>query len=106
MNSWIYLVIAGICEVLWAVPLKFSEGFTKLIPSVLTVIFLVLSMIFLEQAMKGIPLGTAYACWTAIGAIGTVLVGILFLNESTSMMKFFFLFLVIVGIMGLKLTAS
>lgn len=106
MNPWIYLVVAGICEVLWAVPLKFSEGFTKVLPSLLTLIFLVISMVMLEKAVEGIPLGTAYACWTAIGAIGTVVVGILFLNESTSPLKFFFLFLVLVGIMGLKLTAG
>lgn len=106
MNPWIYLIIAGICEVLWAVPLKFSEGFTKIVPSVLTVIFLILSMIFLEYAIEGIPLGTAYACWTAIGAVGTVIVGMIFLNESTSPLRLFFLFLVIAGIMGLKLTTS
>lgn len=106
MNSWIYLIIAGICEILWAVPLKFSEGFTKLVPSVMTVVFLILSMIFLEQAIKGIPLGTAYACWTAIGAVGTVIVGMIFLNESTSIVRIFFLFLVIAGIIGLKLTTA
>lgn len=106
MNSWIYLIIAGICEILWAVPLKFSEGFTKLVPSVITVVFLILSMIFLEQAIKGIPLGTAYACWTAIGAVGTVIVGMVFLNESTSIVRIFFLFLVIAGIIGLKLTTA
>lgn len=106
MNSWIYLIIAGICEILWAVPLKFSEGFTKLVPSVMTVVFLILSMIFLEQAIKGIPLGTAYACWTAIGAVGTVIVGMVFLNESTSIVRIFFLFLVIAGIIGLKLTTA
>lgn len=106
MNSWIYLIIAGICEVLWAVPLKFSDGFTKLVPSILTIFFLILSMVFLEYSLKSIPLGTAYACWTAIGAVGTVIVGMLLLNESTSVIRIFFLFMVIAGIVGLKLTAA
>lgn len=106
MNSWIYLVIAGICEVCWAVPLKFSDGFTKIVPSVLTVIFLILSMVFLEYSLKCIPLGTAYACWTAIGAAGTVIVGMIFLNESTSPLRLLFLFLIIAGVVGLKLTTS
>lgn len=106
MNSWICLIIAGICEVVWAIMLKYSDGFTKLIPSALTVIFLIISMVLLEQSIKGIPLGTAYACWTAIGAVGTVVVGMLFLNESTSIIRMFFLFLVIVGIVGLKVTTS
>ncbi|OED30790.1 multidrug efflux SMR transporter [Methanosphaera sp. WGK6] len=106
MNSWLYLVMAGICEVLWAVPLKFSEGFTKIIPSVLTILFLILSMLLLEHSLKGIPLGTAYACWTAIGAVGTVVVGMIFLNESTSLIRIFFIFLVIAGILGLKLTTA
>lgn len=106
MNAWIYLILAGICEVLWAIPLKYSEGFTKIVPSILTVIFLIISMVLLEHSMKTIPLGTAYACWTAIGAVGTVIVGMIFLNESTSIIRIFFLFMVIAGIIGLKLTTA
>ena len=106
INSWIYLILGGICEVLWAIMLKYSQSFTKIIPSALTVIFLIFSLVLLEYSLKSIPLGTAYACWTAIGAVGTVIVGMLFLNESTSPIRLFFLFLVIAGIVGLKFTTA
>lgn len=105
MNSWIYLVIAGICEVLWAVPLKISDGFTKLIPSILVIVFMILSLIFLELSLKDIPLGTAYACWTAIGVIGTVIAGIFLFNESISLNRIIFLLLIIIGICGLRLSS-
>lgn len=106
MNPWIYLIIAGICEVIWATMMKYSEGFTKITPSILTIIFIIISMILLEYAIRGIPLGTAYACWTAIGAIGTVIIGMLFFNESSSPIRLLFLFMVIAGIIGLKLTTN
>ena len=106
MNPGIYLIIAGICEVAWATSMKFSEGFTKIVPSIITIIFLIISMVLLEYAIKGIPLGTAYACWTAIGVIGTVIIGIIFLNESSSPLRLLFLFFVIMGIIGLKLTTN
>lgn len=106
MNPWIYLIIAGICEVIWATMMKYSEGFTKITPSILTIIFIIISMILLEYSIRGIPLGTAYACWTAIGAIGTVIIGMLFFNESSSPIRLLFLFMVISGIIGLKLTTN
>lgn len=105
MNSWIYLIIAGIGEILWVVSLKFSQGFTKFLPSVLTLVFIIFSLVFLSYAIKEIPIGTAYACWTAIGAIGAVIIGVLFFNESISVLRVLFLFFVIVGIVGLKLTS-
>ena len=106
MNPWIILITAGICEVIWATMMKYSEGFTKIIPSILTILFLIISMILLAQSIKKIPLGTAYACWTAIGAIGTVIIGMTFLNESSSPIRLLFLFMVIAGIIGLKLTTN
>lgn len=106
MNSWIYLVIAGIFEMGWVLALKFSENFTRLLFAVLTVIFMILSLIFLSFSFKTIPMGTAYACWTAIGAIGVIIFGIFFLGESVNILRIFFICLVISGIIGLKLTSS
>lgn len=104
MNSWIYLVIAGIFEMGWVLALKFSENFTKLIFSALTIIFMILSLLFLSFSFKTIPMGTAYACWTAIGAIGVIIFGIFFLGESANILRIFFIGLVIAGIIGLKIT--
>ena len=105
MNSWIYLIIAGIFEMAWVLALKFSENFTKLIFSALTIIFMILSLLFLSFSFKTIPMGTAYACWTAIGAIGVIIFGIFFLGESANLLRIFFIGLVIAGIIGLKVTA-
>ena len=104
MNSWIYLIIAGIFEMAWVLALKFSENFTKLIFSVLTIIFMILSLLFLSFSFKTIPMGTAYACWTAIGAVGVIIFGIFFLGESANLLRIFFIGLVIAGIIGLKVT--
>ena len=104
MNSWIYLVIAGIFEMGWVLALKFSENFTKLIFTLLTIIFMVLSLVFLSFSFKTIPMDTVYACWTAIGVIGVIIFGIFFLGESANLLRIFFIGLVIAGIIGLKLT--
>lgn len=106
MNAWIYLIIAGIFEMLWVVTLKLSEGFTKIVPIILTVIFMLLSLVFLSFSFKSIPMGTAYACWTAIGAVSIIIVGILFFGESATVLRLFFLTLVIAGIIGLKVTSG
>ena len=98
--------MAGIGEILWVVSLKLSEGFSKLLPSILTIIFMLFSLILLSYSIKEIPMGTAYACWTAIGAIGAVIIGMMFFNESISFVRILFLSLVIVGIIGLKLTIN
>lgn len=100
---WIFLVIAGLFEIAFATCLKSSEGFTKLIPSVLFLIFGWTSFYFLTLGMKVIPVGTAYAVWTGIGALGTAIVGILFFKESADFPRLFFLGLLIVSIIGLKL---
>ncbi len=103
--AWFYLFIAGIFEVFWAIALKYSYGFTKLIPSVATIIGMIISFYFLALATKQLPLGTAYAIWTGIGSLGTILLGIFLFHEPVSLVRFFFLFCLIVGILGLKLTA-
>ena len=103
--AWVYLVIAGGLEVFWSTFLKLSEGFTKLWPSVWAVIGMVASFFFLAQATKTLPMGTAYGIWTVIGALGAVLVGIIAFQEPVTAPRLIFLALLLVGIVGLKLTA-
>ncbi|MGP4082748.1 quaternary ammonium compound efflux SMR transporter SugE [Pseudalkalibacillus sp. R45] len=104
--AWIYLLIAGVFEVVWAIGLKYTEGFSRLAPSIITVIGMVISFYFLSIAIKALPIGTAYAVWTGIGALGTVLLGILLFNEPKDFMRILFLGMILVGIIGLKFTSS
>lgn len=104
--SWIYLLIAGLFEISWAVGLKASDGFTKLYISIFTVIAMILSLYFLAVAIKNIPLGTAYAVWTGIGTIGTVIFGIFLFKEPVTFMRFFCIFLIFAGIAGLKMLTN
>ena len=101
--AWINLFIAGIFEIGWAVGLKYTNGFTKLWPSVITITGMVLSFFFLSAAVKSIPIGTAYAIWTGIGAVGTAILGIILFGESKEIIRIFFIFLIVVGIVGLKI---
>ena len=101
--SWIYLFIAGLFEIGWAVGLKYTNGFTKLWPSVITIIGMILSFYFLSNAVKTIPIGTAYAVWTGIGAVGTAIIGIILFGESKEFIRLFFILLIVVGIIGLKI---
>ena len=100
--SWVYLVIAGLLEVAWATGLKYSEGFTKPIPIVLTAVSLVLSMGLLGWSVKTLPLGTAYAVWTGVGAVGTAIVGIALFKEPATAARLVCLGLIVAGILGLK----
>lgn len=100
---WIYLIIAGMFEISWAVGLKFSHGFSRIIPSFLTVVCMILSFYFLAQALKNLPLGTAYAIWTGIGTIGTVICGIILFKEPATALRLFCIALIVSGITGLKL---
>ena len=104
--AWFYLVLAGGLEVFWSTFLKLSDGFSHPGYSVLTVAGMIASFLFLSQATKALPLGTAYAIWTGIGALGAVLVGILAFKEPCTAPRLFFAVLLLVGIIGLKLTAS
>lgn len=104
--AWIYLVIAGVFEVVWAMGLKYSHGFTKLLPSLITMGGMVVSFYLLSLAAKSIPIGTAYAIWTGSGALGAVLLGIFLFNEPISILRIVFLCLILVGILGLKFTSE
>jgi quaternary ammonium compound-resistance protein SugE len=103
--DWIFLVSAGIFEILWASGLKFTEGFTKLWPSMLTILTATASLFFLSQSLKTIPIGTGYAVWTGIGAAGTAIVGIVLFSESASLPRLACIGAIIVGIVGLKFTS-
>lgn len=104
--AWVYLVVAGFFECGWAIGLKYTEGFTKLTPSLLTVSAMAVSFWLLSTAMKTIPVGTAYAVWTGIGAIGVAIMGMLLFGESRDIMRVVCLLLIISGIVGLKLASS
>jgi quaternary ammonium compound-resistance protein SugE len=104
--AWIYLFIAGVFEVVWATGLKYTEGFTRLWPSTGTILAMGLSLWFLAAALKAIPVGTGYAVWTGIGAVGTAIMGILLFGESREVVRLVCIFVIVAGIVGLKLTSS
>jgi quaternary ammonium compound-resistance protein SugE len=104
--SWIFLLIAGLLEICWAIGLKYTQGFTKLIPSLFTITTLALSMYMLARAAVNIPIGTAYGVWVGIGSLGAAILGIFLFNEAASPARIFFLVLLLVAIVGLKLTAE
>lgn len=103
--AWICLLFAGLLEVVWAVGLKYTQGFTKLYPSIITIGAMILSFALLSTALKSIPMGTAYAVWVGIGAVGVALVGIIYLNESADIFRILCLGLILVGIIGLKIVS-
>lgn len=100
---WIVLFVAGLFEIAWAVGLKYSDGFSKLWPSIFTITCMIISMGLLAYAVKHLPVGTAYAIWTGIGAVGTAILGMILFDESKELIRVFFIFLIVVGIVGLKL---
>lgn len=104
--AWVILVIAGLFEMVWALLLKQSEGLTKPIPTIGFLVGLFISMFLLAQALKSLPVGTAYAVWTGIGAAGTSIVGMIWLGEPRDALKLVSLVLLIAGIIGLRLTSS
>jgi quaternary ammonium compound-resistance protein SugE len=104
--SWILLFIAGVLEVAWAAGLKSSEGFTRLGPSVFTLITAIGSFVLLAMAMRQLPLGTAYAVWTGIGAVGAFVFGIVFLGEALSAARIVSALLIVAGLVGLKLSSG
>jgi quaternary ammonium compound-resistance protein SugE len=103
--AWIILLLAGLTEVGWAVGLKYTEGFTRLVPSVLTVTCMAASLGLLGLALKTLPIGTAYAVWTGIGTIGTALLGIALFGESAGALRLACIGLIVAGIVGLKLVS-
>lgn len=104
--AWLYLVVAGLFECGWAIGLKYTDGFTRLVPSVLTVAAMAISFWLLSTAMKSIPVGTAYAVWTGIGAVGVAIAGMILFGESRDVFRIISLILIISGIIGLKLGSS
>ena len=101
--AWVYLIIAGGLEVFWSTFMKLSEGFTRLWPSVWTIVGMLASFFFLSQAIKTLPMGTAYGVWTGIGALGTFLVGILWFGDSSNVWRMLAATFLLIGIIGLKL---
>ncbi|MBK6314098.1 MAG: quaternary ammonium compound efflux SMR transporter SugE [Blastocatellia bacterium] len=104
--SWLLLAIAGLFEVGWAVGMKYSEGFTRPVPTALTVVALIISMVLLALAVRDLPVGTAYAVWTGIGAAGTAILGMWLFDESRDPVRLICLSLVVVGVLGLKFAAD
>ncbi|MCO7504524.1 MULTISPECIES: quaternary ammonium compound efflux SMR transporter SugE [Pseudomonas] len=104
--SWIILFFAGLFEVGWAIGLKYTDGFTRPLPTVLTVAAMAVSLGLLGLAMKELPLGTAYAIWTGVGAVGTVIAGIILFGESMALIRLASVALIIIGLVGLKVSAS
>src|SRR5262245_6494335 len=104
--AWVYLFLAGLFEIGWAVGLKYSQGFTRFWPSAATVVSMAISLILLGVSLRSLPLGTAYAVWTGIGAAGTVLLGIMLFGESANAARLGCVALIVAGIAGLKLSAE
>ncbi|BAY24838.1 SugE homolog, probable drug efflux protein [Calothrix sp. NIES-2100] len=104
--AWIYLVIAGLLEMGWAIGLKYTQGFTQLAPSIATVTCMVVSFAFLSIALRTLPVGTAYAVWTGIGAAGTAFLGVILFGEPAEIRRFFCIGLIIAGVLGLRLVSS
>jgi quaternary ammonium compound-resistance protein SugE len=105
LKSWILLFIAGVFEMIWAIGIKYTDGFTRLKPSILVLLAMAVSVYLLSLSVKTIPIGTAYAVWTGIGAASTVIMGIILFNEPVTILRIFFIFLILIAILGLKLTS-
>jgi quaternary ammonium compound-resistance protein SugE len=103
--AWIYLILAGLLEVGWALGLKYTDGFTKVLPSILTVVGMIGSFVLLGQALRVLPIGTAYAIWTGIGAVGTAVLGMVLFDEPRDVARIVCILLIVAGILGLKFTA-
>lgn len=103
--AWLFLVIAGLMEIVWATALKFSNGFTRLVPTVIALTTAWASFWFLSMAIRKIPLGTAYAIWVGIGALGVAIVGVVWFKESRDFWRLFFIGLIVLGVVGLKLVS-
>ena len=104
--QWIYLLLAGVLEVAWAVAMKYSNGFTVIVPTVVTIAGYIASAVFLSLALKSLPLGTAYSMWTGFGIVGTTLLGIMLFGERLNVMQIVCVIMIVVGIVGLKLLSE
>jgi quaternary ammonium compound-resistance protein SugE len=106
MQVWTILFCAGLAEIAWVIGLKYSAGFTKLAPSAFTLIALAASMLLLGWAVRSLPIGTAYAVWTGVGAVGAAIAGLMLFGESANPMRLACIALIVVGVVGLKLTSA
>jgi quaternary ammonium compound-resistance protein SugE len=104
--NWLYLGIAGLLEIAWAIGLKYTEGWTKLVPSLITAALMIASFYFLSLAVKSLPIGTAYAVWTGIGTVGAAILGMFLFDEPRDVARVICILLIIVGIAGLKITSA
>jgi quaternary ammonium compound-resistance protein SugE len=104
--AWTLLFMAGVCEIGWAIGLKYTDGFSRLWPSLATLTMMLVSIVLLAIALKQIPVGTGYAVWTGIGAVGTAILGIFLFNESRDVVRLLFIGVIIAGIVGLKLFST
>lgn len=104
--AWLILFVAGLCEIGWAIGLKYTDGFSRLVPTVLTGAAMLISVVLLGIALKTLPVGTGYAVWTGIGAVGTAILGIFLFGESTDMARLASIGLIVAGIIGLKFTSA
>ena len=103
--AWVYLVIAGLFEITWAIGLKYADGFTRLVPSVVTVVGMIVSVVLLGLALRELPVGTGYAVWTGIGTVGAAVLGMILFNEPATAIRLGCIALIVVGIIGLKFAA-
>ncbi len=105
MQAWFLLFLAGLAEIGWVIGLKYSEGFTKPVPAVITAVTLVISMVLLGWSVRTLPIGTAYAVWTGIGAVGAAIAGLMLFGESANPMRLACIALIVAGVVGLKLSS-
>lgn len=104
--NWIHLAIAGIFEIAWAIGLKYTEGWSRLVPSLITVVLMIASFYFLSLAVKTLPIGTAYAVWTGIGTVGAAILGMILFDEPRDILRILCILLIVGGIAGLKATSD
>jgi len=104
--KWILLLLAGLFEVTWACAMKYADGFTNLVPSIITVVGYIASAVFLAMAMRQLPLGTAYAMWTGFGIVGTTVLGVLLFHENLTLPQILCVVLIVAGVVGLKLLSA
>ena len=104
--AWIWLILAGLLEIVWAIGLKYTDGFTRLMPSATTLVAMIASMYFLALAVRTIPIGTGYAVWTGIGAVGVAILGIILFDEPKDLIRVGSILLIVAGIAGLKLSST
>lgn len=105
MQAWLLLFLAGLAEIGWVIGLKYSMGFTKPVPAIITAVTLVISMVLLGWSVRTLPIGTAYAVWTGIGAVGAAIAGLLLFGESANPMRLACIALIVAGVVGLKLSS-